>query len=400
MDKNKIKEDMLGGGTAKKTTVNIKKNDLGDPKVTTNIQKLGKDVSVNIVDEDMIPNKTITDKQLSRLAQQAGNFGDDVKDELFDLMMVGDNIPLDMVKKVLANYDLTLKDLKGQDATFRPSAEFAHLFNSSLKEEDAVIEPQDQATIKYLSNVKDVETGKASEPFTIADKKYQMVRGITPSKEVVMAVYCFDDLNEAGENIIHSVSEFETNIAKPMLEKENIGSEEKFDETYEGYKHYLVNKTTNEIKKFKTITEMLSCEKSGDDEYMSVGNFKKYMNERLFGSSRRKNETLNEVDVTGEESDEEMNIKAKKLMDMIIKRIPANIISTITTPVAQREVIAAFAEMVGIPRNGLSNLISGLKDISKEQSSVAESKIISKKQLLESMSTREVIKTIKIKDIK
>ena len=218
MDKNKIKEDMLGA--TKKTVVNIRKNDLGDPKVTGNIQKLGKDVSVNVVDEDLTPNKTITDKQLSRLAQQAGNFGEDVKDALFDLMMIGDIIPLHMVKKVLADYDLTLKDLKGQDSTFKPSAEFAHLFNSSLKEEDAVIEPQDQATIKYLSNVKDVETGKASEPFTIADKKYQMVRGITPSKEVVMAVYCFDDLNESGENIIHSVSEFEKNVAMPMLHKE------------------------------------------------------------------------------------------------------------------------------------------------------------------------------------
>jgi hypothetical protein len=319
MDKNKIKEDVLGASTAKKTTVNINKKDLGDPKVTSNIQKLGTNVSVNVVDE---------------------------------------------------------------------------------QEVEAVIAPQDQATIKYLSNVKDVETGKTSEPFTIADKRYQMVRGITPSKEVVMAVYCFDDMNDAGENIIQSIEEFENNVAKPMLEKENVGGEEKFEETYEGYKHYLVNKSTNEIKKFKTISEMLSCEKSGDEEYMSVGNFKKYMNEKLFGSSRRKSETLNEVGVTGEESDEEMNLKAKKLMDMITKRIPANIISTITTPVAQREVIAAFAEMIGIPRNGLSTLISGLKDISKQQSSVAESKRITKNQLLESMGTRDVIKTIKIKDIK
>jgi hypothetical protein len=396
--KNNIQENMMGQ-SSNKTTVNIKKDDLKDTSVTSNIKKLGNDVNVNVV-EDAIPTKTITDNQLHRLAQQAGNFGEDVKDSLIDLMMYGDNIPLDIVKKTLANYDLTLKDLKGQDATFRPSAEFAHLFNSSLKETEGVIEPQDQATIKYLSNVKDKETGEISKPFSIGDKKYQMVRGLNSNKEVVMAVYCFDDMNDAGENMIQSIEEFEANVAKPMLEKENLGEEEKFEETYEGYKHYLVNKTTNEVKKFKTIGEMLSCEKSGDEEYMSVGSFKKYMNERLFGSSKRKNEVLYEVGVNGEESDEEMNIKAKKLMDLIIKRIPNNVISTITTPVAQREVIAAFAEMIGVPRNGLSNLISGLKDISKQQAPVAEGKVVTKNELMESISPKKVIKTIKVKDIK
>ena len=56
------------------------------------------------------------------------------------------------------------------------------------------------------------------------------------------------------------------------------------------------------------------------------------------------------------ESDEEMSAKAKKLMQMIQTKIPSGIIKTIKTPVAQREVIAAFAEMIGVPRNGLSKL--------------------------------------------
>ena len=54
---------------------------------------------------------------------------------------------------------------------------------------EQAIEPQDQSTIKYLSNVKDSNTGEISKPFTIGTKKYQMVRGLTPSKEVVMGVY-------------------------------------------------------------------------------------------------------------------------------------------------------------------------------------------------------------------
>lgn len=279
---------------------------------------------------------------------------------------------------------------------------------TDLFEFDAVIEPQDQATIKYLSNVKDTNTGEISKPFSIADKNYQMIRGINPNKEVVMAVYCLDDMDDQGNNIIHSLEEFEKKIAMPMKEKLEMGGQqlksESNSDTYEGYKHFFVNKKTNEVKKFKTIEELLSCDKSGEEDYMNVSNFKKYMNEKLFGSSRRRMEVLNELSPSGEESDEEMSVKAKKLMDMIGKRIPSNVISTIKTPVAQREVIAAFAELIGVPRNGLSNLLSGLKDISKEpkpQQGVSESKIVTKKELMETLSNKKnVIKKIKVKDIK
>jgi hypothetical protein len=195
---------------------------------------------------------------------------------------------------------------------------------------------------------------------------------------------------------------FEENIAKPM--KEAIGMvgrdiQVAEEDTYEGFKHYLVNKQTNEVRKFKTIEEILSCDRMAEEEYMGVSSFKKYMNERLFGARKRKEESLNEVVPTGEESDEEMNLKAKKLMDLIGKRIPQNIIKTITTPVAQREVIAAFAELIGVPRTGLNNLIGGLKDISKQpEQPVTENKVISKKSLEESLIEKKVIKTVKVKE--
>ena len=283
----------------------------------------------------------------------------------------------------------------------------------SVTEDDAVIEPQDQATIKYLSNVRDPETNKVSKPFTIADKNYQLIRGIDASNEIVNAVMCIDD------NMIHTYEDFERDIALPMKERlemqgANIQSspdvQESSDDTYEGYKHYLVNKQTNEVRKFKSIEEMISSNKLDEEEYMNVGRFKKHMNERLFGSSKKKVESLNEVTPTGEETDEEMNIKAKKLMDLIAKRIPQNIIKTITTPIAQREVIAAFAELIGVPRNGLNKLIGGLKDMAKQQQEpatqtgqeqpITEKRVITKNQLMETLKPNNVIKTIKVKDIK
>lgn len=337
---------------------------------------------------DDVAGKTISDDQLYNLALKAGNFGEDVKDKLIDLMMYGERIPLSIVKKILSNYDLTLSDLKGQKkTTWTPSSEFAHYFTESIKENE-VIGPKDPETIKYLSNVIDKNTGEISKPFTISDKKYQMVRGQNPSGEIVMGVYCFDEMGEDGDNIIYPMEYFEENIAKPM--KEAMAKEIKeVDKTENSlglgeFRHYIVNEKTGKFRKFKTIEELARANMGEGEKYMTIREFKKFFESRVFGPKKT---IVSEMNPTGEESDEEMNIKAKKLMDTIKKRIPSNIIDTIKTPVARREVIAAFAEMIGVPRTGLAELISGLKDLSKVDAQ-------------QSNSLQESKKIIKVKNIK
>jgi len=252
----------------------------------------------------------------------------------------------------------TISDLKGQKVNILP-------IDKKITEIDNVIQPQDQSTIQYLSNVKDSKTGEISQPFSIGDKRYQMVRGLMPNKEVVLAVYCYDDVDDNGDNIIHDMQYFEENIAKPMKEamevKEETANENKTLGLGE-FRHYIVNEKTGKFRKFKTIEELAKANMLDEERYMGIREFKKYFEGKVFGPKKH---VVNEVTPTGEESDEEMNIKAKKLMDLIQKRIPSNVITTIKTPVAKREVIAAFAEMIGVPRNGLSQLISGLKDMSK-----------------------------------
>lgn len=275
----------------------------------------------------------------------------------------------------------------------------------SLEEEDnvlepeAVIAPQDDATIKYLSNVKDSKTGKVSQPFTIGAQKYQMVRGMTADKQIVMAVYCHDEKDEMGNNVIHAVDHFEQNIALPMLEREKSMmsevSEKKEDETYEGCKHFLVDTKTNKVRKFKTVEDLLSANKTENEVYMGAAKFKKHTTERLFGKRKKMNEIGTEPVVGGED----MSNKANKLMDIIDdNKSVQNAIKTIKTPDAQKEVIAAFADLIGVPTAGLSNLVGQIKDISKEPTT--ESKVITKNQLLESIKPKTLIKTIKVKDIK
>lgn len=280
--------------------------------------------------------------------------------------------------------------------------------NSLFTENDGIIEPQDQATIKYLSNVKDVNTGKVSQPFTIADKNYQMVRGVYPDGNVDMAVYCLDDMDDLGNNIIYSVDEFEQKVALPMkerLEMENTKIESK-DETYEGYKHFFVNKKTNEVKKFKTIDEMLSCGKMKDEEYMSTPRFKKYKLETLFGKRNRLNELgMDQADLQPTQNsnnqgaglaDDEDKLSGKaKLLIQKIDSITAvsNAMDSVRdegTDKAKAIVLAALAERIGVPMNKITTIVSSIKNIAKTQTPVSEGL----------KEKKNVIKTIKVKDIK
>ena len=128
---------------------------------------------------------------------------------------------------------------------------------------------------------------------------------------------------------------------------------------------------------------------------MNAPKFKKYMNERLFGKRKK----MNELDAEPIDGAEYMTNKAARLMDIIDDNTSVqNAIKTIKTPDAKKEVIAAFAELIGVPRSGLTNLVGQIKSISKEP--VGESVVITKNQLLESIKPKTVIKTIKVKDIK
>jgi predicted XRE-type DNA-binding protein len=277
----------------------------------------------------------------------------------------------------------TINDLKGQNVNILP-----------VNEIDGVIEPQDKATIKYLSNVKHHETGEIAQPFNIENKKYQMVRGVKPDKSIVLGVYCFDELNEDGSNKIYHVDEFESKVAKPMLEMEKLKTESENKPTQPeslnlgDYKHFVVNEKTGKFKKFKTIPELAATTMLEDERYMGLQEFKKFFESRVFGVPKRKE--LAEVGMTGQENDEEMTIKAQKLMGLIQKRIPSNIIDTIkTNKIAQREVIAAFAELIGVPRTGLSGLVQGIKNLAKSGT-----------QPQQQVAENRVVKTIKKKDIK
>lgn len=218
----------------------------------------------------------------------------------------------------------------------------------------------------YISEVVDPKSNKVSQPFTINGKKYQMVRAMSPKKEKVMGVYGYDDFHEDGDNIIHDVEVFERMIREndSVSDGEEVSKNDGLNNSYAGCKHFIVDKKTTRARKFRDISELAKASMGENEVYMGVKDFKRFLDETLFGQSRK--QPITELDdISGSENDEEMNTKAKKLMDMISRKIPTSIIKTIKTPIAQREVIAAFAELIGVPRNGISSLVGQLKDLSK-----------------------------------
>ena len=319
----------------------------------------------------------------------------------------------------------------------------------AVKEEenvDAVIEPQDKATIKYLSNVIDSKTNKVSPPFTIDSKKYQMVNGLTPERKIVLAVFCHDDMDDEGNNLIHPVEHFEKTIAMPMMEKMKMGKKKEEHKDSEPlnlghYKFFIVNEKTGKFRKLKTLEELAKDTLGEDEKFMGLKQFKKYFENMVFGSAKKSVKKENILEAVpqpaataqpagaapAEEND--LHAKAKRLTTLISKKIPASVFKTIrTNKVAEKEVIEAFAELVGVPKQGLQNLLKTIKSTAvsnpKQQAApttgaapssgsqqmppenqlapagMAESKVITKAMLEETLKKPKTIKTIKVKDLR
>lgn len=293
-----------------------------------------------------------------------------------------------------------------------------------------VIGPQDQATIKYLSNVEDANTGEISQPFKIGEKSFQMVMGITPSKEIVMCVYCHDDKNENGENIIHNVNYFEENIVNPYIQEmvqfgDNIAESDDIQSlNLSEYNHFYVNEKTLKVRKFKNIQEITKSAINNDETYMGKREFKRFFENQVFGGRKK---TIAEDEMVDEGLGSFWKTKLRPEVNMVIKQMVNKVkpyIDKLDTPVEKIQYVATLAKMLKLDANSITKLISALKNLQSSgfgdegdaetagtqttgtaasapsMGGVAESKLIRKKDLIVSLDKPKNIKVIKVKDIK
>jgi len=348
----------------------------------------------------------------------------------------------DMLDDRQTTQKLTALQKKNPDIKFRYTKDnvdtsIADLFEENdVLEPEAVIAPKDVATIKYLSNVVDNKTGNISQPFVIGTQKYQVVRGLAGGGEIVLAVFAHDERDDEGSNTIYSIDEFEQKIAmpaklkmekemtpkKPIEEYDYAAAEREYADRedlmnylnlidLEGYKHFFVNINTGEVVgKFNNYKEMMrSGVKLGPEEdYMGIRQLKAYRAGDYFKKGFEKN---NDGGL-----DEEINIdKLKGDVKILVNKMTnmfGKYFAKLDTPVEQSVFLAKMGQLINVPIEKLPQIISSYKDLAKDDPSEApltgdnqapttENRIIKKKQLIESFNKkRNVIKTIKIKDIK
>lgn len=263
---------------------------------------------------------------------------------------------------------------------------------SSLSEDEAPKE-NTQPIIKFLSNLKDQKTGQIVKPFKMNGKNYQVIRGVLPTKEVVQAVYCHDDLNEDGSNVIHSLKHFEENIAKPITEKAKKGPDKNGKDyikhinlnDLKNFKHFIVNTKTGEVlAKYKSVNDMVKSDKriGKDEEYMTAKELKSYRISNSLTTSKE----LNEDDIDGEEPNK-LEADVTKLIDLIISKFSTSL-AKINNPKEQSQFITRIAQEIGVPLSNLQSIVNQGINESKESTKTIES------------TERKIIRTIKVKDIK
>lgn len=95
-----------------------------------------------------------------------------------------------------------------------------------------------------------------------------------------------------------------------------------------------------------------------------------------------------------------------KLMSKLDMSSIAPYLEKIDNPTEQAEVIAQFAEKIGVPRTKLNSVITQLKTVAENNTSknglieTVGGKKITKNELVETITGRKIIKTIKVKNIK
>lgn len=296
---------------------------------------------------------------------------------------------------------------------------------TTLEEDGSVIGPQDPMTLKYLSNVVDT-TGQVSKPFVINNKNYKMVRAMQPDRKIVQGVMSLDEIDADGKCLIFGVDDFDRDVATPARIAEEGPTPQRQDDPrwskmplqneaeefidhlnlsdLKGYKDFFVNPKTGEVvAKFKNAREMI---KSGikleeDQDYMDA----KQLRRLRFNQSMQSDDLSEEVNLGKLQSD------VKKLSKLIKDKFMIAL-EKINTPIEQSQFIVAMANEIGVPFSKLTNIINSFKDISKQQdvqnsftslddtsattSALAETRTLTKNQLIESIKP----KTIKVKDIK
>jgi len=241
-------------------------------------------------------------------------------------------------------------------------------------------------------------------PFMINGTKWQYVNAIYPNGKKDIAVYRY------GHDLAYDYKWFMNNIVgklKNASEVTEVNQEvmDKFIKQYgveKGKQIYYAtaNKQDRDPEDFHMESEYDSLGRgieSGMNPEVEADKYEEYraLMTQLAAEEGEQEQSVKEDEANQGNDPVKLKADVERLMSKLDMSPIAPYLAKIDNPVEQAEVIAKFAEKIGVPKAKLSTVVSQLKNVAENVNPK-----MSKNKLVEAVTGRNVIKRIKVKDIK
>jgi len=211
-------------------------------------------------------------------------------------------------------------------------------------------------------------------PFMINGTKWQYVNAIYPDGKKDIAVYRY------GHDLAYDYKWFMDNVVGKLknagdvteVNQEDFHMESEYDSVGRGIEAGMNPEVeADKYEEYRALMTQLAAEEGEQEQ------------------SVKEDE--------GSQGNDPVKLKAdvEKLMSKLDMTPIAPYLAKIDNPVEQAEVIAKFAERIGVPKTKLSAVVAQLKTVAENVKPK-----MTKNQLVEAVIGRRVVKTIKVKDIK
>lgn len=223
-----------------------------------------------------------------------------------------------------------------------------------------------EETPMIVKHVSDIEGEK---PFKIGDTKWEYVKAKYPNGKIGIGVYRFD------HDLVYGYKWFKDNILSR--------GDKVFSDNHQGMKSEI----GEEYNIFAICTDSIA-KTAGTRKRSKWSDEAKERYERCIKDLKGKKgyklgEATNDANTDLTSSDDPYGIKGRDMealkhdVEALFKRLdfaPIEMaLKKINTPIEQLEVIATFAEKIGVPRAKLGSLVANLKDIAYQKEGIRES---------------------------
>lgn len=213
--------------------------------------------------------------------------------------------------------------------------------------------------------------------------------------EIIKVLRQFDNRREASmfaKDYIKNNKIIDREDVDVMTQPSKIIDPEEYKEWFNSFEEKGFNEN-NDLPDFeksgRAIQHGVSEPEVGSDNYEE---YRQLLQQMIDGESGE------QMKVEEENDPEELKTDVKKVLSKLDIASIAPYLKKIDNPVEQAEMIAQFAEIIGVPKSRLASVVTQLKTVAENvEPKITKSRLI---EMVSGKKNRKIIKTIKVKDIK